>query len=160
MRLQPCIMIVLGIDPGKTGAISKFKDGRFVSVHDMPISGKRVDAGKLRDVVAGADAAIIESVHSMPRDGHVGAFSFGASFGIVLGVLGALRVRTIEVAPAKWKHDMRVTANKATSRHRATELVPSAAKLWSRVKDDGRAEATLIGLWGWRVGLGNELVEW
>jgi crossover junction endodeoxyribonuclease RuvC len=156
---------VLGIDPGASGAVALVESGKLVTVADMPCelapkrqSGKAakrlVDACGLAELVrklgqAGAiDFAMVEHVGSMPHDGHVGAFTFGRAAGIVLGVLAGLGVVTDSVAPGIWKHRLGVTADKRTSLQRARGLWPAHAGLFARAKDDGRAEAALIGLYG------------
>ena len=47
--------------------------------------------------------AVVERVHSMPRQGEASTFSFGCSFGVVLGVLGAMGIPFELVAPKVWK---------------------------------------------------------
>jgi hypothetical protein len=39
----------------------------------------------------------------MPRQGVSSTFRFGASYGVVLGVIGALKTPTHLVSPSKWK---------------------------------------------------------
>jgi crossover junction endodeoxyribonuclease RuvC len=92
--------------------------------------------------------AVIEDVWSTANDGHVGAFSFGDSYGTVKGACGALSIPLTRVRPQVWKKTMRVTADKDTSRARAAELFPDVAPLFARKKDDGRAESALISFWG------------
>ena len=46
-------------------------------------------------------------------------------------------------------HDV-IRAGKDGSRARASALMPRHASSWTRIKDDGRAEAVLIALWGVR----------
>lgn len=148
---------ILGIDPGKTGALS-FLDpyGHTIAVYDMPIiqvgNGKRdeVDGETFADLILRHNAthAYIEDVWSLPNDGHVGAFNFGDKLGVVKGVMMALGVKFERVRPQVWKRNMRAPANKTGSRERAQELLPAAAHLFKRVKDDGRAEACMIALYG------------
>jgi crossover junction endodeoxyribonuclease RuvC len=52
------------------------------------------------------------------------------------------------VTPAKWKKHFGLNRDKGVSRSKATERFPEYANLFSRVKDDGRAEAALIALYG------------
>jgi crossover junction endodeoxyribonuclease RuvC len=86
----------------------------------------------------------------MPRQGVASSFNFGKSYGIVLGVLGALDVPVTHPTPAAWKKAMGVTADKASSRRRATDLWPAMSGTFARVKDDGRAESALIARWAWQ----------
>jgi crossover junction endodeoxyribonuclease RuvC len=159
-------MNVIGIDPGASGAIALLRSGQLVRVLDMPT----VKVGKRRRVIPDALAAIVrdmapdhafvELVASMPSDGHVGAFTFGKSTGIIHGVLAGLLVPVSEIAPTRWKPAMQVNADKGKARARASQLFPGHSESWARVMDDGRAEAAMIGLFGWRVELGNRMIEW
>lgn len=152
-------MIVAGVDPGKKGAITLIDaDALNLYIFDMPITGigkseKRteVDAAELANILDGfvlPDILVMEDVWSSPNDGHVGAFSFGDSVGVIRGVVAALGIELQRARPQVWKASMKVTADKKSSRDRAALLIPSAAKMFSRVKDDGRAESALIGLYG------------
>lgn len=67
--------------------------------------------------------------------------------GIAEGVVAGAGWPLTYVSPAKWKRDLRLSADKGASRRRAIELWPSWAELFARVKDDGRAEAALIAHW-------------
>jgi crossover junction endodeoxyribonuclease RuvC len=146
------VSIVIGIDPGKTGAIALVMgDGALVDVFDMPVVGGLVSARLLCDLEYWASVeyvtVVIEDVHAMPRNGSIGSFSLGRSKGIVEGVFAAFHKPIVYVSPAKWKREMRVTAEKGTSRRRAIDAWPAKSSLFARVKDDGRAEAALIALW-------------
>ena len=86
--------IIIGIDPGVSGALAALEFGRkgvsrVLDVIDMPtmpgIKKRRIaDAHGITDWLEGfapdltADdwACVVEEVHSMPRDGAVGAFAF------------------------------------------------------------------------------------
>lgn len=155
----------VGIDPGATGAIALLDSyGELVEVHDMPYAGGAVLVASLADVInafsdmAGAGPrygdgivhAWVEQVHSHPGQGVASTFKFGQSYGAILGVLGALAVPIDHVSPMKWKRAMHVTKDKGTSRRLAAERWPRHADKFKRVKDDGRAEAALIALYGYQ----------
>lgn len=151
--------MILGIDPGATGAIAVLSDeGYLIRVEDLPHIPKAglqpaMVAEWLREV-DDVKCAFIERVAARPGAGVSGMFNFGRDYGVLLGVLGALAIPYALVTPAKWKADLRLTKDKNLSRARAAELWPGAAAQFSRKKDDGRAEAALIGLWGARYGKG------
>lgn len=148
---------IIGIDPGKNGALSFIDpEAHTIHVYDMPwehvgASQKRweVQAEKIADWVFEHDAhyATVEDVWSMTGDGNVGAFSFGCAFGIVLGCLKGVGVKTYRVTPQVWKKNMRCSADKAGAKARAVKLIPELEPAVKRVKDDGRAESALIGLY-------------
>ena len=79
-------------------------------------------------------------------------FGFGRSLGVVEGVLAALGIPVTYVAPATWTKAMGKAQGKDASRRRAMELFPEHQQLFKRVMDDGRAEASLIAVWGIKHG--------
>jgi crossover junction endodeoxyribonuclease RuvC len=96
----------------------------------------------------------LELVGTRPGEGAVGAFDFGRTYGLLLGVCAAHFLTVEHVTPASWKTAMKVKGDKDVSRQRASALFPAQSGLFARVKDDGRAEAALIAVYGSRVGLG------
>ena len=160
-------MILIGIDPGKNGAIAVMDlIGCRMSVFDMPIipvgsskSRTEVDGRAIADMVPEGDViCYIEDVWSLPHDGHVGAFNFGDKYGAVKGVMAALDVPLFRILPATWKKKMGCPADKNGARKLAMKLFPAFVDDFARVKDDGRAEAALIALYGALKG-GNEIKE-
>jgi crossover junction endodeoxyribonuclease RuvC len=148
--------VIVAIDPGKTGAIAHLHDdGRFCCVEDMPSVGKMVDAATVADLLramrnqgnVSQTRVVVEQVGAMPGQGVTSMFSFGTSFGIVLGVVAALRLPLELVRPATWKRDMGLNRDKETSRLKALQLFPDAAQMLKRKKDEARAEALVLGLW-------------
>lgn len=146
-------MSVLGIDPGKNGAIACMTEaGAVLWIEDMPDCTGSALGAAIGDLIKGegVSVAIVEFVAARPGQAAPGMWKFGANYGAILGALGALGVRVVHVTPRKWKAGMTVTADKASSRQRARELWPTNAEAFKRVKDDGRAEAALIAEW-WRT---------
>lgn len=145
-----------GIDPGLTGAVAILdEDGGGAMVWDMPTLAGEVNAAHLaailRTPTTGSLEVTLEEVHSMPKQGVKSSFGFGVSKGIVLGVVGALGLPLTRIGSSKWKRDMRVTSDKATSLRLANERWPDLAEDLRLKKHDGRAEALLIADWGRRV---------
>lgn len=71
--------------------------------------------------------------------------------GLVTGIALGLGFDVKTVAPATWKSKMKVTADKGTSLQLARQVVQGQHEwvgVFRRKKDNGRAEAFLIGLWG------------
>jgi len=149
---------VLCFDIGTTGAAGIVKpDLTLVEVIDMPVlrDGPKgrpaVNAALLAEFVfrAHASHAYIEYVGARPGEGAVGAFSFGRSRGVVEGVLAAAGIPATFIAPAAWKRLVGLTLqNKDAACAEAIRRWPGHASLFARVKDDGRAEAALIGVAG------------
>jgi crossover junction endodeoxyribonuclease RuvC len=103
---------------------------------------------RLRQLATKPITAMLEKVGAMPRDGAVGAFSFGRSYGKIETALEAAGIPFDTVRPPIWKKAMGVLADKDQARQRASQLIPSGAKYWPLKKHDGRAEAALIALYG------------
>ena len=150
--------MAIGIDPGLNGAIALWDmdENKLLGVTAMPvfsIKGKHVTdqyglATVLRPYAPSIRVAFVENVHSMPKQGVKSTFTFGDGFGIVKGVLAGLAISTSLVEPKQWKGVMKVTADKDSSRQRASSLMPYAAHLWPNKNDDGKAEAALIVYYG------------
>ena len=152
---------VIGIDIGVVGGIAVLsRAGELVSVHDMPVladgpAGRRsVNAPLLAEIIckSTATSAYVEHVSARPKEGAVGAFAFGRSKGVVEGVLAAAGLPVAFLTPQVWKRVIGIPPGKDgakdLARSEAIRRWPAHAGLFARVKDDGRAEAALIGLAG------------
>lgn len=152
-------MIVLGIDPGLSGALAFYDTvSEVLVVMDMPTvevtrngkSKREVSPALVADMVAGkgVEKAFMERVSAMPGQGVSSMFSFGRSSGVVEGVLAAYEIPTTLVTPQAWMKAMGVRAGKDGSRERAMQLFPQYSMTFSRKKDDGRSDAALIAKFG------------
>jgi len=63
------------------------------------------------------------------------------------------------VSPAKWKKALGLNSDGETSRARAIETWPAQAELFARKPDHNRAEAALLGLFGFGPQAGAEQTE-
>ena len=151
--------MILGIDPGLSGALAFFDyEKGQLTIFDMPVheverngkSKREVSPQRLAMLVRGIDVrrAIVEKVAARPGQGVTSMFGFGRSFGVEEGVLAALNIPVTYVTPQQWRKATQVREGKHGSRQRATELFPKHAGEFARVKDDGRAEASLIAYHG------------
>lgn len=148
-------MIYIGIDVGQSGAIATIFDNGNIDLLDMPIittksSGKNnreynipaiaeyIESRGIKSIIG------IESVHSMPKQGVSSCFSFGKGFGILLGIIGTLKIPYELIMPQKWKKEMLsgMGKDKGASIIKAKQLFPDADIHLK--KHDGRAEALLI----------------
>lgn len=151
-------MSVLGVDPGLGGALAVVYGVGSVHTEDMPIfdiKGKRkLDIQRLNGMLSQLVTvfeprlAVVEDVHSMPAQGVASSFTFGYVTGVVHALLAAHRIPVHLVSPASWKRIMGLSRDKDASRMKASRLMPAAAYLWARKKDDGRAEAALLAWYG------------
>ena len=118
----------IGVDPGKSGAIAFISHpmgdvwcvNADETLHDI--------ADELRTALANHDSsfAVIEKVQSSPQMGVKSAFSFGQSFGSLLGLLAALQVPHELVSPQKWQKAMccLTGGDKNKTKSRAQQLFP------------------------------------
>lgn len=146
-------MNILGIDNGLKGALA-FYDGSENLVYDMPTYGMErpaIDIIRLCDIIRlnKPDHAYIEKLTPMPKISGLTAFSMGHSEGIMEACLNALQVPYTLVRSSAWKKAMSCPADKDAARMRASQLLPQFAHNWDLKKHDGRAEASLIALYGW-----------
>lgn len=154
-------MKIMGCDPGAFGAIAIVDTGtNSLVMIDMPtIKVKRgarlvnqVDAERLaqalRPHAADVAHAYVEKTWSMAGQGIASSFAFGRAGGVLEGVLAGLGIRVTLVTPQTWTKSMRRFGGKDASRECAVELFPEHARTFSRKKDDGRADAALIAVWG------------
>lgn len=151
-------MRIVGVDPGAYGAIALLVDGRLEQVADMPFIKVRrgksdkaeVDgytlAALLREMAP--DIAYVEQVGGMEGQAAGAAFNFGRAAGAPEYTLKTLGVRVEMVPPATWKKALKLKGGKDASREAAMRMFPYAATLFSRVKDNDRAEAALIAEYG------------
>lgn len=155
---------ILGIDPGLSGALAVYDPTtrNLIAAIDMPLhkpasktatkSKSEIDVTALcfflETHITALRLACIELVHAMPGQGVVSMFRFGQALGIIEGALGMFLLPTEKVSPGVWKSIMRLDSDKNKSRALATKLFPAHANLFCRKKDDGRAEAALLAVYG------------
>lgn len=116
-------MLVLGIDPGASGAIVVL-DGRD-GIDIIKLCETEADIGEfVRRYVGGH--AFIEVVHSMPKQGVASSFTFGRSYGFLRGLLAGLQIPFDEVRPQAWQKAMGclTKGDKNASKAAAQRLFP------------------------------------
>lgn len=151
-------MIVFGIDPGVSGALSIYENKKLKEVIDMPTMSegkknkKQINAAQLsleiKQRIDGSSetAVVIEHVTAMPGQGVTSMFNFGQSFGVIKGICSALTLPIYFVRPVKWKkHFNLIGSSKDASRTKAIELFPSFSNDMTKKKDANKADAILIG---------------
>ena len=172
-------MIFIGIDPGKHGAVVALDgDSKFIRAWDQPLVEVGKTKGKtkktaydeqgMRRVIAECldmDAAphhcpdvkaCMENVHPMPKEGAVGAFTFGLGCGLWRGVMIGLQVPYQLVVPQVWARAMQLGATGKDAKERSVAV---ASRLWpgldlSLKKHHDRAQAALIAEYGRRLWMG------
>jgi crossover junction endodeoxyribonuclease RuvC len=141
---------VMAIDPGAiSGAFALFHSDGHVEAGDMAVVDGQLDAAAFARLVRSSHAsvAVVERVGAMPKQGIASTFKFGVAVGIIHGVLSACSVPLHYVTPPVWKrHHGLIGKDKEASRALVTRLFPALPGL-ERKRDQGRAEAVLIGDW-------------
>ena len=152
-------MLIIGIDPGISGSICFFKDGKIQDVLEMPTmtdgkkNKKQVNGAqiyneistKIRGIEKQNLRVIIEQVSAMPGQGVTSMFNFGQSFGILKGICSAMQLPMYFVRPAKWKKYFGlIKSEKDASRTKAIEMFPYFSSQLSKKKDSNKADAILI----------------
>jgi len=151
-------MLIIGIDPGISGSICFFEDGKILEVIEMPVmtegkkNKKQVNGAQiynefLKRINNKGDQirVVIEQVSAMPGQGVTSMFNFGQSFGILKGICSAMQLPMFFVRPAKWKKYFNlINSQKDASRTRAIEIFPYFSTQLSKKKDSNKADAILI----------------
>ena len=152
-------MLIIGIDPGISGSICFFEDGKILDVLEMPTmtdgkkNKKQVNGAqiyneistKIRSIEKQNLRVIIEQVSAMPGQGVTSMFNFGQSFGILKGICSAMQLPMYFVRPAKWKKYFGlIKSEKDASRTKVIEMFPYFSSQLSKKKDSNKADAILI----------------
>jgi len=152
-------MLIIGIDPGISGSICFFENGKILDVLEMPtmtdgkknkkqVNGAQIYneiSAKIRGIEKQNLKVIIEQVSAMPGQGVTSMFNFGQSFGILKGICSAMQLPMYFVRPAKWKKYFGlIKSEKDASRTKAIEMFPYFSPQLSKKKDSNKADAILI----------------
>ena len=152
-------MLIIGIDPGISGAICFFENGQVKEIINMPVMAdgkknkrqingpqtyneilKRINNYPKKDIIV-----VIEQVSAMPGQGVTSMFNFGQSFGVIKGICSAMQLSMHFVRPAKWKKYFGlIKTEKDASRTKVIEIFPYISSKLSRKKDSNKADAILI----------------
>ena len=123
-------MLIIGIDPGISGAICFFENGQVKEIINIP----------KKEIIV-----VIEQVSAMPGQGVTSMFNFGQSFGVLKGICSAMQLSMYFVRPAKWKkYYGLIKTEKDASRTKVIEIFPYISSKLSKKKDSNKADAILI----------------
>ena len=136
-------LTIVGIDPGKNGAIAVLTPDGEVQTLQLAKATERDIAEFLSYRSPGV--AYLEQVASSPQMGVVSAFNFGCSFGSLRMAVIASRLQLETVLPRKWQSAMRVkkigggfgkndTEKKRATKARAQEIFPEI-KITNAISD-------------------------
>ena len=169
-------MIVLGIDPGKSGGLAMVatfpgRPPKIVDAVDVPIGADdRVDVAAVISFIQAnpPDVAVVERVSPMPSTvdqkgmGATSAFNYGAAVFSVRTCVVGMGVRLIQIEPTAWKkfHGLSKLVDPATGerlekrgakeagRQKALKLFANGDRYFPNIGHHNRAEACLIALCG------------
>ena len=152
-------MLIIAIDPGITGSICFFEDGKIINLVEMPnmtdgkknkkqVNGSQI-YNEISSIIKNIEKknikVVIEQVSAMPGQGVTSMFNFGQSFGILKGICSAMQLPMYFVRPAKWKKYFNlINSEKDASRTKAIEVFPYFSSQLSKKKDSNKADAILI----------------
>ena len=152
-------MLILGIDPGATGAAALVNQstGNCLAMRDL-CAAPQLNAFNIKQLKYEQHevVAVLEKAQPMPRQGVVSVFGYGKTCGVIEGILACLNVRIHFVAPGKWKRDLGLirakTEELSTFKRRSLDM---ARRLFPDQelhlqKHHNRAEALLIAEWARR----------
>ena len=152
-------MLIIGMDPGISGAICFFENGEVKEIIDMPnmadgkknkrqITGPQVYneiSSRIKNTPKKEIVVVIEQVSAMPGQGVTSMFNFGQSFGVLKGICSAMQLSMHFIRPAKWKKYFGlIKTEKDASRTKVIEIFPYISSQLSRKKDSNKADAILI----------------
>ena len=132
-------MLIIGIDPGISGSICFFEDGKILDVVEMPtmtegkknkkqVNGSQIYneiSKRIKEIDKRNIRVVIEQVSAMPGQGVTSMFNFGQSFGILKGICSAMQLSMYFIRPAKWKRYFNlINSEKDASRTKVIEIFP------------------------------------
>ena len=124
---EPLAPGYIGVDPGSSsGGIGYVMEGGRARAWKLPETER--DTWDLINYLSKyAIAAVLEKVHSMPKQGVVGVFKFGMSYGELRMALIAAGIRYTLVPPLKWQTALNCKSggDKNVTKRKAQELWPS-----------------------------------
>jgi hypothetical protein len=144
-------MVFIGIDAGFSGAWGMIDHhGSYRACGDMHHTDKYLLTQfiyeEIIDALHGDDhEVVVETVHSMPKQGVASSFKFGVAYGGAVALAERLNCAWHMVTPQVWKKALKLDSDKQKSMDLARQLWPNAPL--KRQKDNGRAEALLMAYW-------------
>lgn len=155
-------MRFIGIDPGLSGSLAMIdSDGLLLEIEDMPAivegSKRHIDRVGLVELLEdwrdweprGEVRVLVEQAFVMPRQSSQSGLKTGLGYGVILGVLAALRIPYQEVRPQMWQKSLfgklKKGEGKARARMYAEQQYPYA-DLGKRKSED-RSDALCLAVY-------------
>jgi hypothetical protein len=138
----------VGVDPGGSGGLALLSgEGELLS---SPMPPTEHDVWEWFQLHAReCEAAVIEKVHAMPKQGVSSTFKFGMSYGFLRGMLTASLTPFFDVTPRKWQASFGVIGVKGEARTAfKNRLKAKAQQLFPKVKVTlATADAILLAVY-------------
>lgn len=149
-------MLVIGIDPGASGALVSIEDGTPKEYLHMPMTLFSNSTKVIHTSIVASwlrshkpDFVVIESVFARPNQGVTSMFSFGRSYGTLEGIVHTLGYPLIHVTPQRWKkHYSFIGLPKDAPRLKALNTWTHLKDLKLKGKGQALADAIYIGKFG------------
>lgn len=149
----------IGIDPGKSGAAALIADreecGKYIDVIDWADPAQVADGLREWAEDFSIRIAVLEKVHSMPKQGVSSSFNFGDNFGCWKGMLAMAQIPFELVSPQKWQKGLFGKAD-GVKKERSLSVVRRiypGTQWFTRKKDHNRADAVLMARYGMGIKL-------
>ena len=145
---------IIGVDPGAHGGMSfvsldgaERKTYSFAKLTYHDIVNVLIEYDLTYDITV-----FIEEVHAMPKDGKVQAFSFGKNYGILIGLLTALKLPRVDVLPVKWQSYLKLRVRGLEYRDKKKALRDEAIKRFPQLSPTlETCDALLIAEYGRQI---------
>jgi len=141
--------MIIGIDPGRSGAVAIWSSG-IDKVVKCPNNPKEM-ADVIKSINNKNVIAYVERVWARPSNATRAAFTFGVNYGEWLGILAALKIKTILVTPQTWmkyykdKYKIKLPKDK---KDRKNKLKKMAQEYTDKKVTLYNADAILIAIYG------------
>lgn len=110
--------VVVGIDPGKRGAISVLRDNQVINTLLMPLKSKgEIDFTGIKNFLLKLDIdyVVLERQNIYPGQGNRSNQTTMRQYGVLIGILIALDIKYFEVNPTQWQKVCLVDLDEDTS---------------------------------------------
>jgi len=152
-------MLISGVDIGKKGAIAFINSKTLkAEVYTMPEDFLEVISLFERKLQEDMLLVLVEKQQAFPKQGVVSTFKLGIQYGMILGILKALKIPYEEVSAKKWQKVMLGNYGKKIRKEIKQLSLEKAKSLFPYLdigRHDGKADALLIAEYGRRILLSN-----
>ena len=149
--------VYIGIDAGKTGAITILRSG-LVEFHKMPLIKNKqgetsLDVERILDIISPADYIALEQQFILPQQGNKSNFTIGFNCGILLALCKVTGAKVYTPHPKKWqKFYPSLLRYKGNRVGRKKEVMRLASKMSNQeIKHDGIGDSCLIAFYAKKI---------